>query len=191
MPREQAGAGSKISQWRAMLGLQGGPLGQGAVLWFGGIDGVFPGKGSKKVHVSRKDGYLLSDSRMCGGALGQWDLRLAPGRVWNPEALPMEGIFALPKTSPTCCLSYRAKREDQTKGQVYVFCMHETPWCVFLVAKSVNSATPWTVAHQAPLFMGILQARILEWVAMPSCRGSSQPRDGTRISHIAGGFFTI
>ena len=38
---------------------------------------------------------------------------------------------------------------------------------------------PWTVAQQAPLSMGILQARILEWVAMPSSRGSSQPRDGT------------
>ena len=29
----------------------------------------------------------------------------------------------------------------------------------------------WTVAHQASLSMGILQARILEWVAMPSSRG--------------------
>ena len=28
--------------------------------------------------------------------------------------------------------------------------------------------TPWTVAHQAPLFMEILQTRILVWVAMPS-----------------------
>ena len=35
-------------------------------------------------------------------------------------------------------------------------------------------ATPWTVAHHTPLSMGILQARILEWVAMPSSRGSSQ-----------------
>ena len=40
-------------------------------------------------------------------------------------------------------------------------------------------ATPWTVAHQAPLSVGILQARILEWVAMPSSRGSSQLRDQT------------
>ena len=32
---------------------------------------------------------------------------------------------------------------------------------------------------------GILQARILEWVAMPSSRGSSQPRDRTRISDIS------
>ena len=46
-------------------------------------------------------------------------------------------------------------------------------------------ATPWTVAWQAPLSMGILQARILEWVAMPSSRGSSQPRDGTYVSYVS------
>ena len=38
---------------------------------------------------------------------------------------------------------------------------------------------------------GILQARILEWVAMPFPRGSSQPRDQTQVSHTAGRFFTI
>ena len=37
---------------------------------------------------------------------------------------------------------------------------------------------------------GILQARILEWVAFPFSRGSSQSRDQIQISHIAGGFFT-
>ena len=31
--------------------------------------------------------------------------------------------------------------------------------------------TLWTIAFQAPLSMGILQARILEWVVMPSSRG--------------------
>ena len=36
---------------------------------------------------------------------------------------------------------------------------------------------------------GILQARILEWVAFPFSRGSSQPRDRTQVSHTAGGFF--
>ena len=38
---------------------------------------------------------------------------------------------------------------------------------------------------------GILQARRLEWVAMPSSRGSSPPRDRTHVSHRPGGFFTI
>ena len=45
-------------------------------------------------------------------------------------------------------------------------------------------ATPWTVVH------GILQARILEWVAFPFSRGSSQLRDQTQVSRIAGRFFT-
>ena len=34
----------------------------------------------------------------------------------------------------------------------------------------------------APLCLGIFQARILEWVAISSCRGSSQPRDQTHVS---------
>ena len=37
---------------------------------------------------------------------------------------------------------------------------------------------------------GILQARILEWVAIPFSSGSSQPRGQTQVSHIAGRFFT-
>ena len=45
--------------------------------------------------------------------------------------------------------------------------------------------TPWTIAGQAPLSMGILQARILEWVAMSFSRGSSEPRVQTQVSRIA------
>ena len=52
-------------------------------------------------------------------------------------------------------------------------------------------ATPWTVACQAFLSLGILHERILEWIVMPSSKGSSQPRDWTQVSHIADGFFTI
>ena len=37
---------------------------------------------------------------------------------------------------------------------------------------------------------GILQAQILEWVAFPFSKVSSQPRDGTQVFCIAGGFFT-
>jgi len=37
---------------------------------------------------------------------------------------------------------------------------------------------------------GILQTRILEWVAFPFSRGFSQPKDGTQVSRIAVGFFT-
>ena len=44
------------------------------------------------------------------------------------------------------------------------------------------------VAHQAPLSMEFPR---LEWVAMPFSRGSSQPRDQTQVSRIAGRCFTI
>ena len=52
-------------------------------------------------------------------------------------------------------------------------------------------ATAWTVAPQVPRSMGILQARILEWVATSSPRGFSQPRELKGVSFIAGGFFTL
>ena len=53
--------------------------------------------------------------------------------------------------------------------------------------------TLWIVASETPLSIGILQARILEWVTMPSSSRSSQRRDrthGSCISCIAGRFFT-
>ena len=62
---------------------------------------------------------------------------------------------------------------------------------LFLVSCVQLFVTPWTVACQAPLSEVILQARILEWVAMPFSRESSQPRDRTQVSRIADGFFTI
>ena len=43
----------------------------------------------------------------------------------------------------------------------------------------LHTSKVWTVVLQAPLCMGILQLRILEWVAMLSSRVSSQPRSPT------------
>ena len=66
----------------------------------------------------------------------------------------------------------------------------------------IFTATLWgrevKVAQSCPILCnsmgytvhGILQARILEWVAFPFSRGSSQPRDRTQVSRIAGRFFT-
>ena len=49
----------------------------------------------------------------------------------------------------------------------------------------MDCSLPGTSIH------GILQARLLEWVAIAFSRGSSQPRDGTRVSYIVGRRFTI
>ena len=56
--------------------------------------------------------------------------------------------------------------------------------CVQLLSRAQLFATPWTAAHQAPLFMGILWAGILGWVAISSSRGSSRPRGGNGVSCI-------
>ena len=49
----------------------------------------------------------------------------------------------------------------------------------------MNHSSPGTSVHET------LQARILEWVAIPFFRESSQPRDWTQVSCIAGRFFTV
>ena len=49
----------------------------------------------------------------------------------------------------------------------------------------------WTCSLPGSSVHGILQARILEWVAIPFSRGSSWPRDWTRVTNTAGRFFTI
>ena len=49
----------------------------------------------------------------------------------------------------------------------------------------MDCSSPGSFVH------GVLKARILEWVAMLSSRGSSQPRDQTQVFHIMGRFFTI
>ena len=50
--------------------------------------------------------------------------------------------------------------------------------------------TLWTCSSPGSSVHRILQARVLEWVAVPFSRGSSWPRNWTRVSCIVGGFFT-
>ena len=57
---------------------------------------------------------------------------------------------------------------------------------LFIVSESESRS----VMSDSLQLHGILQARILEWVAFPFSRGFSQPRDWTQVSHIAAGFFT-
>ena len=56
--------------------------------------------------------------------------------------------------------------------------------CVRLFCDPMDYSPPGSSVH------GILQARILEWVAISFSRGSSRPRDRTHIACITGGFFT-
>ena len=64
--------------------------------------------------------------------------------------------------------------------------------CGYQVASvALTLCNPMGCSLPGSYVCGILQARILEWVAMPSYRGSPRPRDWTLVSYIAGRFFTV
>ena len=66
--------------------------------------------------------------------------------------------------------------------------MSEVKWSRSVVS---NSLWPHGICSLPGSIHGIFQARILEWVAISFSRGSSQPRDRTRVSLIAGRRFTV
>ena len=59
-----------------------------------------------------------------------------------------------------------------------------------LVPQSCVICDPMDCSPPGSSVLGVLQARILEWVAMSLSRGPSRPRDRTHISCISGRFFT-
>ena len=66
------------------------------------------------------------------------------------------------------------------------------PWVKVLVAQSCPALrNPMDCSPPGSYVHGIVKARILEGVAIPFSRGTSQPRDPTQVSCIAGRFFTI
>ena len=62
--------------------------------------------------------------------------------------------------------------------------------CVSCLVMS-DSLWPYGLEPARSLYPWILQARILEWVAISFSRGSSWPKARTQVSHIAGKFFTV
>ena len=63
--------------------------------------------------------------------------------------------------------------------------------CVKVAQSCLTLCNPMDCSLPGSFVHGILQARILEWFAIPFSRGSSQPMDQTCVSCIAGGFFTV
>ena len=64
------------------------------------------------------------------------------------------------------------------------------PWLFYRCKVKVTQSCPTICDPMDYTVNGILQARVLEWVAIPFSRGSSQPRDWTQVPWIAGRFFT-
>ena len=69
-------------------------------------------------------------------------------------------------------------------SKVSVVCVCVLALSRMTLCDAMDCTLPGSSVHR------ILQARILEWVAIPFSRESSQPRDRTQVSYIAGRFFT-
>ena len=93
------------------------------------------------------------------------------------------------------CLLYHFQRVvAKPNKKPLQLAFHETPTFIFLcVSQSVmsNSLQPMNYSPPGSSVYGFLQARILEWVAIPFSRGSSWPRDQNGVSCIADRFLTI
>ena len=92
------------------------------------------------------------------------------------------------------------KRKDITlltkihivKAMVFPVVVYGREWSEVKVTQlCLTLCNPKDCSLSGPSTHGLFQARILEWVAIPFSRGSSQPRDWTQVSNIAGRFFSI
>ena len=109
--------------------------------------------------------------------------------VMGPDAMTL--VFWMLSLKPTFSLS----SFTSSWGSLVLPCFLPYGWCYL---HSYYSWKKMKVSQSCPTLCdpmdyrvhAILQARILEWIAFPFCRGSSQPRDWTQVSCIAGGFFT-
>ena len=61
--------------------------------------------------------------------------------------------------------------------------------CVLVAQSRPTLCNPMDCSPPGSSVHGILQARILEWIAIPFSRGSSGPRNWTGVSYVAGRFF--
>ena len=93
------------------------------------------------------------------------------------------------------CLNKAAILKASSKANVhhhrFYVALHWGTWRWWRFRRSVVSDSCDPMDHSPPgsSVLGILQARILEWVAISFFRGSSRPRDRTRVSSTAGRLF--
>ena len=115
-----------------------------------------------------------------------WNAYQTPSHRWNTDSMLLIIIFN--NSNPCSLITFTAASFPLKEcwGSPSV----DSP--VLSVAQSGPTlCDPMDYSPTGSSVHGILQARMLEWIAMPFSRGSSQPRDRTWVSCIAGRLFTI
>ena len=128
-------------------------------------------------------GYTRDSSSLCSEPSGQ------PAADTDSKATEQTQNETLKGNAEQTLLKFFIKA---TPAHCRKLCIHV---CAWLLAKSLQSCPtfcdPMGRSLPGSSVHGILQTRMLEWIAIPFSRGSSQPRDQTWISCIAGGFFMV
>ena len=144
------------------------------------VEANLAGKWRRKLHcpVTEKDQMLIQRTAM---STAQHRVSLSGVQLWNSQdtdlcwSVEQTGVPIL--SLPVCLFPTPAPLWGLHDTQSLQLCP--------ILCDPVDYSPPGSSVH------GIFQARILEWVAMASSRGSSRPRDWTQVSCTAGGFFTI
>ena len=110
-----------------------------------------------------------------------WHNTPAPGLVTSVVLWPIDGLV-IPDDGKQSRNMHPSKSRTVSLSFLKPSCLD---MCSGFVMNHLKMSPPGSSVH------GILQARILEWVAIPFSRGSSWPRDWTQVSWIARGSFTV
>ena len=113
------------------------------------------------------------------------DPGIEPGSPWATAWGELAQVPGSPPMDPTCGTVEGLEGEPPPHLDLYSPCpwLHSARSCPTL-CEPTDCSPPGSSVH------GISQARILQWVAVPSSRGASRPRDRTQVFGIVGGFFT-
>ena len=116
---------------------------------------------------------------------------LCPSMAAGIKQLTLHTLFYLVSTSERIVFSFLKLWKLRRERMINYRCMHVRAQ---LLQSCSTLCNPVDCSQPGPSVQGVLQARILEWVAMSSSRGSSRPKDRTCmpcVSCIAGGFLPL
>ena len=99
--------------------------------------------------------------------------------------------FDLHQGNISCKDGYNKGQKRKTEQQQQIWFVKSADLTMWSRSVVSNFCDPMNCNLPGSSVHGILQARILQWVAISFSRGSSWPRDGTRVSSMAGRRFTI
>ena len=141
------------------------------------------------------DGFiftLISFGCLCAKSLQSCPTLCNP-MDYSPPGAFVQGILQAGILEWVAMPSFRGSSQPRDWTCIsYVSCVGR--WVLHYLHHLDNSKLKWkSLSLYDPMdcrVLGILQATILEWVAFLFSRGSSQPRNRSQVSYIAGGFFT-